>query len=146
MSFIQTTMVQDAGGAPVWKDANLGNNWTKVTLEQIAAWNPDVVFIVAYFNPVSDVVAKLKADPQWQALNAVKNNKIYAFATDVYSWDEPDPRWVLGMTWMAGKLHPELFPGLDIKTEAQTFYQTLYGMDAATFQQKIVPTFKGDLP
>jgi molybdenum ABC transporter molybdate-binding protein len=146
LSFIQTTMVQDAGGAPVWKDANLGNNWTKVTLEQIAAWNPDVVFIVAYFNPVGDVVKQLKADPQWQALSAVKNNKIYGFATDVYSWDEPDPRWILGLTWMAGKLHPELFPGLDMKAEAQTFYQTLYGMDAASFQKNIVPTFAGDIP
>ncbi len=146
MSFIQTTMVQDAGGTPVWQDANLGQSWTKVTIEQIAAWNPDDIFIVAYFNPVNDVVKQLKADPQWQALSAVKNDKIYGFATDLYSWDEADPRWILGLTWMAGKLHPDLFPGLDIKAEAQTFYQTLYGMDAAAFQQKIVPTFTGDLP
>ena len=146
MGWIQTMMVQTAGGRPVWKDANLGNGWTKVTLEQIAAWDADAIFIVAYFNPVNDVVTKLKADPQWQALKAVKNNQLYGFATDVYSWDESDTRWILGLTWMAGKLHPDLFPGLDMKTEAQTFYQDLYGMDATTFQSNILPKLTGDVP
>ena len=146
ISWIQTTEVIDAGGSPVWKNAELGNGWTKVTLEQIAAWNPDVIFLVSYFKPVNDVVVSLKANPDWQKLNAVKNNKLYGFATDVFSWDQSDTRWVLGLTWMAGKLHPDLFPNLDIKAEAQTFYQTLYGMDSASFESKIVPLFTGDLP
>jgi len=146
LSFIQTTQVIDAGGDPVWKDAKLGNSWTTVTIEQIAAWNPDVIFVVAYFSPVNDVVTSLKADPQWSELKAVKDNKIYGFATDVYSWDESDTRWILGLTWEASKLHPELFPNLDIKTEAQNFYQTIYGMDDTTFESKIVPLFTGDLP
>lgn len=146
MGWNQTLMVQTAGGRPVWKDANPGSGWTKVTLEQIAAWDADAIFVVAYFNPVNDVVAKLKADPQWQALRAVKNNHLYGFATDVYSWDESDSRWILGLTWMAGKLHPDLFPGLDMKKEAQTFYQDLYGMDTATFQASILPKLTGDVP
>jgi iron complex transport system substrate-binding protein len=146
LSWIQTTQVTDAGGVPAWKDSKLGNSWTTVTIEQIAAWNPDDIFVVSYFSPVNDVVASLKKDPQWSELKAVKDNKIYGFATDVYSWDESDTRWILGLEWMAGKLHPELFPNLDIKAEAQNFYQTLYSMDNATFESKIVPLFTGDLP
>lgn len=145
LSWIQTTQVIDAGGTPVWKDSKLGNSWTTVTIEQVAAWNPDYIFIVSYFSPVNDVVSSLKADPQWSELKAVKENKLYGFATDVYSWDESDTRWILGLTWMAGKLHPDLFPTLDIKAEAQTFYQTLYNMDSATFESKIVPLFTGDI-
>lgn len=145
LSWMQTLLVITAGGRPVWQDANPTNGWTTVNLEQIAAWNPDVIFIVAYFNPVNDVVKKLKADPQWQALSAVKNNKIYGFATDVYSWDQPDTRWILGLSWVAGKLHPDLFPGLDITKEAQTFYQDLYGMDDAAFQKNIQPLLTGDI-
>jgi iron complex transport system substrate-binding protein len=138
--------VIDAGGTPVWKDSKLGNSWTTVTVEQIAAWNPDDIFVVSYFSPVNDVVATLKKDPQWAELKAVKDGKIYGFASDVYSWDESDTRWILGLTWMAGKLHPDLFPKLDIKAEAQNFYQTLYNIDNATFESKIVPLFTGDLP
>lgn len=145
LSWIQTTQVLDAGGNPVWKDSELGKGWTTVTIEQIAAWNPDVIFLVSYFSPVNDVVASLKADPQWSELKAVKDGKLYGFASDVYSWDQADTRWILGLTWMAGKLHPDLFPGLDIKAEAQTFYQTLYNMDSATFESKIVPLFSGDI-
>jgi iron complex transport system substrate-binding protein len=146
LSWIQTTQVVDAGGNPAWKDSQLGNSWTTVTIEQIATWNPDDIFIVSYFSPVNDVVTSLKADPQWSELKAVKDGKIFGFATDVYSWDESDTRWILGLTWMASKLHPDLFPTLDIKSEAQNFYQTLYSMDSATFESKIVPLFTGDLP
>ena len=53
----------DAGGDPVWKDSELGKSWTTVTIEQIAAWNPDVIFVVSYKSPVNDVVASLKTDP-----------------------------------------------------------------------------------
>lgn len=145
MSWMQTFLVQTAGGRPVWEDANPGSGWTKVGFEQVAAWNPDVIFVIAYTSPIDDVVKNLKADPQWQALSAVKNGKLYGFAKDVYSWDQPDPRWTLGLTWVAGNLHPDLFPGLDITQEAQTFYKDLYGMDAAAFQQNIQPLLAGDI-
>lgn len=145
MGWMQTYLIQTAGGTPVWEDANPGSGWTTVNMEQIAAWNPDVVFLVSYFVPVNDVVAKLKADPQWQQLDAVKNNKLYGFATDVYSWDQPDPRWALGLTWVAGKLHPDLFPGLDMIAEARAFYRELYGMDDAAFDKNILPILSGDI-
>jgi iron complex transport system substrate-binding protein len=145
MNWMQTLLVTIAGGDPVWQDANPGSGWTKVSLEQVAAWNPDVILIVAYFNPVDDVVTKLKADAQWQALSAVTNDRIYGFPKDVYSWDQPDSRWILGLTWVAGKLHPDLFPDLDIQEEAQTFYNELYGMDDASFESNIQPILTGDV-
>jgi iron complex transport system substrate-binding protein len=146
MSWMQTIMVNMAGGTPIWKDANLGNGWTKVSLEQIAAWDADQVFIISYFKPVDEVVQGLKDDPQWQALRATKDGKLYGFAGDLMSWDQPDTRWILGLTWLAGRLHPERFPGLDMQQEAQAFYQELYGLDEGAFQQSIQPMLSGDLP
>ncbi len=146
LSWIQTEMVQRAGGEPVWADAELGRGWTQVTLEQIAAWDPDQIFVVSYFKNPSEVVAGLKADANWQALRAAKEGRLYAFPADLYSWDQPDTRWILGLTWLAGRMHPDRFPGLDIEAEAQAFYQALYGLDADFFASKIKPTFKGDLP
>lgn len=146
LSWIQTTEVISAGGIPVWKDSELGNSWTTVTVEQIATWNPDYIFVVSYFSPVNDVVSSLKADAQWSELKAVKDGKLFGFASDVFSWDQPDTRWILGMTWMATKLHPDLFANVNITSEAGTFYQTIYSMDNAAFTSKIVPLFSGDLP
>ena len=146
LGWMQTQMVQLAGGDPVWEEANASNGWIQVTLEQVAAWDADQIFIISYNTNPSDVVAGLESDPNWQALRAAQDGKLYAFPADLYSWDQPDTRWILGLTWLAGRLHPELFPRLNMVAEAQSFYQNLYGLDAAFFEQNILPTFKGDLP
>jgi iron complex transport system substrate-binding protein len=144
--WIQTRMVELGGGDPIWKEANLGGSWAQVSLEQIAAWDADQIFIIAYRQNSTDVVAALEADPTWQALRATQTGQLYAFPGDLYSWDQPDTRWILGLTWLAGKMHPERFPALDMTDEAQSFYQTLYGLDENFFETNIRPTFMGDLP
>jgi iron complex transport system substrate-binding protein len=146
LGWMQTQMVQMAGGEPVWADANLTNGWTQVTLEQIAAWDAEQIFIISYNTDPSEVVAGLQNDPNWQVMQAVQENNLFAFPADLYSWDQPDTRWILGLTWLARRLHPELFPELVIVAEAQSFYQNLYGLDTVFFEQSILPTFKGDLP
>jgi len=146
LSYIQSTEAQLAGGQLVWKDAQLGNGWTTVTLEQIAAWDPDQVYLIAYAGNVGSVVNSLKTDPQWQELRAVKKNAIYGFPGDYYSWDQPDPRWVLGLTWLATKIHPDRFAGLDMGAEIQGFYRDLYGMDGAAYEKYLKPYLSGDLP
>jgi iron complex transport system substrate-binding protein len=145
MNWMQTLMVETAGGRPVWADANPGGGWTIVNLEQIANWNPEVIFIVSYFKPVNEVVSSLKVDSKWQLLDAVKNNKIYGFATDAYSWDQPDTRWILGLSWVAQKLHPDSFQNVDMVEEAKVFYRELYGMDDSAFQTNIQPILTGDI-
>ena len=146
LGWMQTLLVEMAGGDPAWKDATLGFNWTTVTLEQIAAWDADKIFIVNYVQDPNDIVATLKADPTWQGLRAVQANELYGFAGDVYSWDQPDPRWSLGLSWLASRLHPDLFPSYDAAAEVQEFYQFMYGMEAAYIEANILPTFRGDLP
>jgi iron complex transport system substrate-binding protein len=146
MDWMQTLIVERAGGDPVWEDANPGRGWAQVTLEQIAAWDADEIFIISYLSNSSGVVAGLQADPNWQAMRAAQQGQLHAFPADLYSWDQPDTRWILGLTWLAGRLHPALFPDLDIVAETRGFYATLYGLDAAFFDGNILPTFRGDLP
>ena len=146
VSWMQTRLVEMAGGLPVWKDANPGNNWATVTLEQIAVWNADAIFIISYAKDPSEVVSALKSDQNWASLKAVKDGKLYAFAADLYSWDQPDPRWILGLTWLSGKLHGDLTKNTDIIAEARTFYQILFGLDPTFFDKNIQPTLKGDIP
>jgi iron complex transport system substrate-binding protein len=144
LPWMQTLMTQMAGGRPVWQDAQLGQGWSKVNFEQIAVWDPDQIYLIAYFNNVDDVVKGLKADPQWQALRAVKQGKLYGFPGDYYSWDQPDPRWILGLTWLAAKIHPERFAGLDMQQETRTFYRDMYNLDDAAYQEYIQPNLTGD--
>ncbi|MDO9121831.1 MAG: ABC transporter substrate-binding protein [Anaerolineaceae bacterium] len=145
MEWLQTVLVQNAGGDPAWKDAISEGGWTVVSLEQIAAWNADMVFIVDYSGKAMDVVAQLKADANWQALDAVINNQIYAFPVDFLSWDQADPRWGLGELWLAAKIHPDRFEGLNFTEEISEFYKTYYGLEDTTIIEKVMPLVSGDL-
>jgi iron complex transport system substrate-binding protein len=139
IGYIQTLEAQQAGGNPVWKGAQLGSGWTTVTLEQVAAWNPDQIYVIAYFDDPAGVAAKLAADPGWQSLTAVKSKAVAGFPGDFYSWDEPDPRWALGLTWLATQVNPQLASKIDMAAEVRAFYATVYGLDQATFDAKIRP-------
>ncbi|MCK5200289.1 MAG: ABC transporter substrate-binding protein, partial [Spirochaetales bacterium] len=85
-SWIQTRMVEMAGGTPVWTDIHPGGGWSKVNLEQIAAWNPDQIYVVAYKEDINTVIKSMTASTEWQELKAVKNGQLKAFPVDFYSW------------------------------------------------------------
>jgi iron complex transport system substrate-binding protein len=143
--WIQTTEAELAGGAPIWKAAAGGSGWTIVNFEQIAAWNPDMIFVISYHSDSSDVVQALTADSRWQALQAVQARQIYGFGADIFSWDQPDPRWILGALWLAGKIHPDRFPDLDMRQEVSQFFGEMYSLDEATIREHILPSLKGDV-
>ena len=145
VAWIQTLMVEQAGGEPLWSQAAETGGWAVVNFEQIAAWNPDQIFIVDYFSNVDETVAGLAADPQWQALQAVQQGQIYAFPKDFYSWDQPDTRWILGQTWLATRVQPDLFADVDVIEEMTAFYTDLYRMEEAEVETEILPRVEGDL-
>lgn len=144
-SWIQTTEAELAGGIPVWTEAAQGGGWTIVSLEQIAAWDPDKIFVTSYNSDSSDVVEALRKDPQWQALRAMEADQVFGFAGDLYSWDQPDPRWILGTIWLAGKIHPDEFSDLDTMEEVFAFYRQMYGLDKTPVEEHIVPSLRGDI-
>jgi len=143
LGWLQTSLVTLAGGTPIWKDVPT-DGWTLVTLEQIAAWNPQVIFIIDYKGNAVDIVKNLKSDAKWSLLDAVKNEKIFAFPLDFQSWDQPDTRWPLALTWVAMKLHPDLFSTVDFNQEIVSFYKNFYSLDDSVITGKILPLVKGD--
>ena len=146
LSWMQTRLVEMAGGTVAWQDVQASSGWTTVTIEQIAVWDPDVILVVAYNDNPSEVVASLKEDAQWKTLRAVHNGKLLGFPKDLYSWDQPDTRWVLGLQWLATVLHPEQFKPEGLMPAVQEFYQFAYGMDMQAFEAHIKPSLQGDLP
>ncbi len=142
-TWLQTTMTELAGGVPVWTEAAEQGGWTVVGFEQIAAWDPDQVYVVSYNKPPAEVVETLKADPKWQELKAVQNNQVFGFAKDFYSWDQPDSRWILGLLWLATKVQPERAAGIDMQQEVNQFYGQMYGLDQATIDTQVMPEVQG---
>jgi iron complex transport system substrate-binding protein len=146
-AWMQTIQVQAAGGNPVWLEAvHNTDNWTIVSFEQIARWDPDKIFIVT-MHPLDPrvVVSQIKSDPQWSALKAAKNDQIHPFPGDVFGWDTPEPRWILGMDWMATHIHPQRFKDIDMYADLMAFFGELYGMSKADIETRILPTVKMDV-
>ena len=143
-TWIQTQLVEMAGGLPVWKEAAQGGGWAVVNLEQIAAWNPDQVYVIDYFGDVDEIAEKLRADPQWQQLRAVQAGQLYAFPKDFYSWDQPDTRWILGLMWLVERVQPGRLE-VEIRDELYAFYEHLYGLDTETVTDEVIPRLQGDL-
>jgi len=146
-AWMQTVEVETAGGRPVWLDsAAPTDGWTVTNLEQIARWDPDKIFVVVWYTmDPQEVIDGLKADPQWSQLRAVKNNEIYAFPQDIFGWDQPEPRWILGMTWLATRIRPDRFQDIDMTAEVMAYFSELYGMDEAAIKRDILPSVRMDV-
>ena len=142
-AWLQTTLVELAGGEPVWLDA-AGSGWTVVDLEQVAAWDPDYVFVVYYGGDPAPATEALRSDSSWAALRAVHEGHLLGFPGDFVSWDQPDPRWILGLEWLANQLLPDGSFSFDVQAEMRAFYRELYGLDETAFKNDVLPLLNGD--
>lgn len=96
-------------------------------LEQIAAWNPQVILFGA--DSIADTVA---ADPAWQTLEAVRGGNYHKVPNMPYVWlnNPPTVNQVLGMQWLARVLYPERFEGKGSAYDvAKSYFKTFYGYD-----------------
>ncbi len=139
-NYLQTLMVEKSGGNPVWlNQVNQADSWMIVGLEQIASWNPDKIFVVQYGGDSTAVAANLLKNPLWQGLKSVENKEIFGFPADFASWDLIDPRWILGLEWLATKIHPLETTSLNIETEVREFYGSLYRLTDTQIDDNIFP-------
>jgi len=136
-NWIQTYQVEAAGGNPVWAESHMGSGWKTVNFEQIAAWDPDFIFVTSYRTPVEEFFTRLADNSRWQQLKAMKAAQVLAFPADFYSWAQPDVRWILGAEWMAQILHPELFEDLNMMDEIRYFYRDMYGLEDDLFRSAV---------
>ncbi|WP_109077503.1 ABC transporter substrate-binding protein [Aggregatibacter kilianii] len=116
--------IRMAGGKNVLPDeANMVN----VTMESIVQANPDVIIIGSSGNKSLGAIEKIKADPSWQSISAVKNNRIYANPAGTFPWDRYSAEEALQILWAAQLFHPEKFKDINMVEKTQAFYQKYYG-------------------
>lgn len=96
----------------------------QVSMEQIIAWNPQVIFVQDRYPKVID---EINQQPAWQAVDAVKNHRVYLMPEYAKAWGYPMPEALaLGELWMAKKLYPEKFSDIDMQKRADSWYQRFY--------------------
>ncbi|HUC66936.1 MAG TPA: iron ABC transporter substrate-binding protein [Stellaceae bacterium] len=101
-----------------------------VSMEQLLAWQPDVIIAIdpGFYQAVWH-------DPLWQSLAAVRAKRVYLAPALPFGWvDEPPAaNRLIGLRWLAKLLYPARFPE-DIRAEARRFYALFYQQEPSDTQ------------
>jgi iron complex transport system substrate-binding protein len=138
-SWLQTQMIEDLKSNPIWVSAALSGGWTDVNFEQILDWNPDDIFVINYKGQSNEISVGLKNNELWESFLSENKVNLAPFPYDFISWDQPDPRWILGYTWIASELYPQQI-GRDYVIETiKYFYTFFYSMEEDYIESEIIP-------
>jgi iron complex transport system substrate-binding protein len=122
---VNSIMIEAAGGVNVANESR--GQWAKVTMEQVMAWNPEVIVISNFSDLLpDDLYANKLSGQDWSKIDAVKNKRVYKAPMGIYRWDAPCVETPLMMKWLGQILHPEVFTDYDMRADLKKFYQTFF--------------------
>jgi len=113
--------IRVAGGVNAADVVGLGR---PVSMEQVAAWDPDVIIVGTAPNQRSRQA--ILDDPRWRQIKAVREGRVFANPSGAYLWDRHSAEAALQVLWAAKTLHPELFANLDVNAETRRFYSRFF--------------------
>jgi iron complex transport system substrate-binding protein len=123
-SMIQSDIIEMAGGINAARNLNVEGAFAEVNIEQIIAWNPEIIWVPCY---ASYTVDSLLNDPKWSSIKAIKNKAVYVFPSELEPWDYPTASACLGLRWGLYNLHPDLYGFEDLMKDTNEFYDLVYG-------------------
>jgi iron complex transport system substrate-binding protein len=98
---------------------------TKVSPEQVLAWNPEVILALdpGFYRSVG-------TDPLWSSVKAVGDKRIYLAPNLPYGWFDAPPgvNRLIGVRWLMATLYPRQFPE-SIRDTTREFYKLFYQVD-----------------
>ena len=126
---IGTDWVQTAGAINVSAelDTRLENNDYESSLEQIYAWDPDVVICNA-----ADTTDYMYISSRWAGLRAVREKQIKTIPVGATRWGQRGSvETFFAMLWLGCELYPDAYADIDLKKEVTTFYSEVLGVNVS---------------
>lgn len=121
---MENNLVTFSGGVSINKQLQKeGELGVSVSPSFINEHNPGVIFVSGFLSRPLDEFYGLCQKYGIHA-EAVTQQRVYEIPP---SWDFGSPRWILGLLYIADKLHPGKL-GVDLRKEADDFYLQFYGM------------------
>lgn len=99
-----------------------GSGLAQVSLEQVLAWNPEVIVTIDL--AFSEAV---RSDPAWADVRAIKTGRVHLSPKLPFGWVDfpPSVNRMIGLWWLAKLLYPDTFPE-DIRLLARDFHTLFY--------------------
>ncbi len=119
---INVEAVERAGGRNVVGEAMGPGALVAVSMEQVLAFDPDVIIVL---DP--DFFARMAADPLWAQLRAVRTGRAVLAPQLPFPWVDypPSVNRVMGVIWLAQLFFPDRF-AFNVRVEAREFYKLFY--------------------
>ena len=125
---INVEVLDFAAGRNVAAAAGKGS-LTRVSLEQILAWNPEVIV-----TQEPAFASRVRTDPLWRSLPAVQNGRVHCAPVLPFGWLDGPPgiNRLIGVHWLLAHLHPT-HPAVRaqeaLPLAVQRFYRLFYGTE-----------------
>ena len=119
----------DAIGAKNAAEELEKDNSVAVNMEQIYAWNPELIFITN-FNTAKpdDLYNNTIGSYDWSEIDAVKNKQVYKMPLGMYRSYTCGVDTPVTLLWLAKTAYPTLFEDIDITAETKTYYKEVFGI------------------
>lgn len=140
--------VLDLAGAVNVAEVELsGGSRVRISLEQLLAWDPDVMIVNG--EPKANLSGSAAAEgilknPDFSTLKAVQKGAVYGTPNAPFSWIErpPGPNRIIGARWLAGLLYPD-FIDYDVDDEVREFFRLFYHVELS--DQQLERLYRGEI-
>ena len=115
-------------------EANQGFGMSNVSLEQVLAWDPEV--IVAWDGVVRGGADQIiRTRDTWKLIKAVQDGRVYTMPNVPFAWCDRPPgvNRFMGIQWVANMLYPDRYD-VDMVEATQEFYSMMYWRDITVDQ------------
>ncbi len=100
----------------------------EVCLEQIYAWDPDIIYIF-WGIPAFKYRTKQIPGQNWHHVKAVRENAVYDMPQGLTNWGTAKADSPLTLLWLVSKNYPHLLKETDFLSMMKAFYSRRYNID-----------------
>jgi iron complex transport system substrate-binding protein len=116
-------------------DLQQGYGMSPVSLEQVIAWDPQVIVVASDPSGETDVYGQITTGSDWATIQAVEDGRVYVIPHGPFDWvDRPySIGRILGIPWMGNLLYPDLYD-FDMVAKVKEFYKLFYHFELTDTQ------------
>ena len=100
----------------------------EVCLEQIYAWDPDIIYVF-WGIPASEYRKERIPGQNWHHVKAVRNNAVYDMPRGLTNWGTAKADSPLTLLWLVSRNYPTLLSEADFSAMMKAFYSRRYNID-----------------
>lgn len=129
----------DAIGAVNVAEELQDDNSVKVTLEQVYAWDPDIILMTNFTTAQpKDLYENTVGSYDWSTVQAIQQEQVYKMPLGMYRSYTPGVDTPITLLWLAKTVYPDLFADIDITQETIDYYQTVFGVTLTAEQAEAI--------